>query len=259
MHKSAEITGKLFLDNYWSSSFSKILEIGSYDVNGSLRRYQPIGSEWLGVDIEMGPGVDVVIESSTRLPFADETFDVIVASSVFEHDSIFWKTFEEMVRVCRKGGYLYISAPSNGKVHRYPRDAWRFYPDAGIALAEFGSMHKMEFKLVESFIGRQDEDMWNDFVAVFTVQGNQPKNFISDTVKHNNLWKNGCFVAGTATELTEDQEQIAQYDQMLSRVALEKISLEIRLFEIVNSTSWKLTKPVRICSVLLKRLLRRLG
>jgi predicted SAM-dependent methyltransferase len=95
MHKSADTIGTMFFKSYWSSDFQNILEIGSFDVNGSLRVHKPQGSRWIGVDLEMGPGVDIVISSSSELPFQNGEFDVVLASSVFEHDPAFWLTFGE--------------------------------------------------------------------------------------------------------------------------------------------------------------------
>jgi hypothetical protein len=41
MHKSAYETGGKFLRRYWRSCMTSILEIGSMDVNGTLRDFQP--------------------------------------------------------------------------------------------------------------------------------------------------------------------------------------------------------------------------
>ena len=56
MHKSAMHFGKRFIENYFVPEMESVLEIGSYNVNGSLRSLKPIGSEWTGIDIEDGPG-----------------------------------------------------------------------------------------------------------------------------------------------------------------------------------------------------------
>jgi len=147
----------------------RILEIGSHDVNGSLTVHNPEGVEWVGVDINPGPGVDLVIEPHARLPFPDGYFDLVMASSVFEHDTAFWKTLEEMARVVSDEGFIYINAPSNGVVHRYPLDVFRFYPDAGLAfLTIVKEGHKPSAHLVESLVIDRDQPGgdWNDFVAV---------------------------------------------------------------------------------------------
>ncbi|MFL5257242.1 MAG: methyltransferase domain-containing protein, partial [Rhodopila sp.] len=88
------------------------------------------------------------------LPLASGVADAVVTSSAFEHDVCFWDTFLELVRILRPGGLLYVNVPSNGAFHRYPLDCWRFYPDAGVALARWACRRGLQIALVESFIGQ---------------------------------------------------------------------------------------------------------
>ena len=141
------------------------------NVNGSLRDFCPAGANYIGVDLETGNGVDVVVDDPTQLPFVAESFDVILSSSCFEHDKLFWLTFLELCRLLRPGGVIYISAPSNGMFHRYPLDCWRFYPDAGDALAQWATRNGQEIRLLESFVGGRKADMWNDCVMIFAKGG----------------------------------------------------------------------------------------
>lgn len=167
MHDTALKIGEMFLAQYWRETYSVVVELGSYDVNGSLRKFQPSGSHWIGLDIECGPSVDVCIKPGAPLPLKSESVDVVLASSVFEHDEAFWQTFEELCRITRTGGVIYINAPSNGGYHRYPQDCWRFYPDASRALEKWVRSKGTEITLIESFVADREGDMWNDFVAVF--------------------------------------------------------------------------------------------
>lgn len=167
MHDTALHIGGLFLQNYAQLDDADVLEIGAYNVNGSLRDHARDGTRWTGVDFEAGPGVDVVTQAGTPLPVEDAAFDVVLASSVFEHDPAFWVTFLDMCRKVRAGGYIYINVPSNGSVHRYPRDNWRFYPDSGQALADWAVSQGQDVVLVESFVAARQRDQWNDFVAIF--------------------------------------------------------------------------------------------
>ena len=82
---------EFFLQNLRKEEFQnkKVLEIGSKNVNGSLR---PIierlldPKEYIGIDIEEGKGVDLVlpVEKLTNI-FKEETFDVIICTEVIEH------------------------------------------------------------------------------------------------------------------------------------------------------------------------------
>lgn len=168
MHKTALEHAKLFFDTYSSDPTGrKIVEIGSQDVNGSLRGFAGAGNEYLGVDFVAGRGVDVILTDPYVLPFEDDSFDVCVTSSCFEHSEFFWVLFLEIVRIVRPGGLVYINVPSNGFVHQWPVDAWRFYPDSGQALQNWARRNGMDVALLESFIGRQRTSLWNDFVGVF--------------------------------------------------------------------------------------------
>jgi len=167
MHDSAYRIGELVMRTYSDLPNAKILEVGSLNVNGCLRDAAAPTTQYTGLDLEEGPSVDLVITPGSDFPVEDNSFDLVMASSVFEHDIRFWDTFLRMCRAARPGGHIYVNAPSNGTVHRYPLDCWRFYPDAGLALAEHAKSKGLEIDLVESFIGNRHSDVWNDFVAVF--------------------------------------------------------------------------------------------
>jgi SAM-dependent methyltransferase len=167
MHDTAFQIGALAMNIYADLRVDSVLEVGSQAVNGSLRDNALPATHYVGIDIEDGPGVDIVSEPGKPLPVKEGSFDLVIASSVFEHDPMFWMTFLEMCRATRDGGYIYINAPSNGLVHRYPEDHWRFYPDSGKALARWAVSQGMVVTLIESFIAKREKDIWNDFVAVF--------------------------------------------------------------------------------------------
>lgn len=169
MHDTAYRYGQLFFNQYVAGSSNKrVVEVGSQNVNGGLRDIFAIPStSFVGIDFVAGPGVDVVIKDGYTLPCGDSTQDVVLRSSVLEHCDMFWLLFLDMIRVLRPGGLIYINAPSNGDFHRWPVDCWRFYPDAGKALEKWANYNNHDVVLLESFIGNQDQDIWNDFVAVF--------------------------------------------------------------------------------------------
>ena len=155
-----------------------ILDVGGADFNGSFRsalRASSLANAIANVNITVadlapGPGVNVVLEHSRKLlqlPFPDGAFDIVVTTSCFEHDRFFWHTFTEIARVVNpQDGLIYLNAPSNGHYHAYPRDYWRFYPDAASALADWAELSGFPVKLCQSFIGAGN--VLHDFVAVFS-------------------------------------------------------------------------------------------
>lgn len=168
MHDTALELGRRFFMHYASGAEDPhILDLGSMDVNGSLRSVCSPAMRYTGVDMDAGPGVDLVLADPYVLPFDDCTFSAVVSSSCFEHSDMFWLVFLETLRVLRPGGYLYVNAPSNGWYHPYPRDCWRFYPDCGLSLVTWGRRQGMDVHLMESFVAPRSADGWNDMVLVF--------------------------------------------------------------------------------------------
>jgi SAM-dependent methyltransferase len=170
MHDTAMRTGGLFFRSYLDGSPrqpKRVLDVGGLNVNGTLRSVAPNEWSYVSVDMVAGKGVDVVLDDPYKLPFPDSSFDGVVSTSCFEHDAFFWLTFIEMLRVTKLGGYVYVNAPSGGMVHRFPVDAWRFYPDAGPALAEWAKRCGVEVTLCESFVADMGPEGWSDFVAIY--------------------------------------------------------------------------------------------
>lgn len=104
------------------------LEVGSYDVNGSVRSL--FTGPYIGVDMQAGPGVDRVAVAAD-LPFADSEFGVVISTEMLEHDFRPWLSIAEMARVLRPGGTLIVTARGYDTrgcfpVHDYPQDLWRF-------------------------------------------------------------------------------------------------------------------------------------
>jgi len=166
MHDTARLTGEAFFKVYGCTS-GLIVDVGSMDVNGTLRPYAPAGMTYVGLDAVGGPGVDIVLEDPYKFPADDGWANLVVSTSCLEHADYFWLTFAEMARILAPGGFLYVSAPTGGVVHRHPVDNWRFYPDAGLALAGWAQRSGYALALVESFILPPRADHWSDFVAVF--------------------------------------------------------------------------------------------
>lgn len=94
----------------------KVLEVGSLDVNGSVRRLFS-GCDYTGLDVAAGPGVDIVCEGQ-NYDAPDASFDVVLSCEVMEHNPYWVETLENMIRVLRGG--------ADGDIVRYnwTRRAW---------------------------------------------------------------------------------------------------------------------------------------
>lgn len=189
MHDTAYIAGILFGKTYGKKG-AKVLDVGGLNVNGSFRgEYERDEMTYICLDIEEHPSVDVVMKPGEPFPFEDESFDLIVSTSCFEHDPCFWMTFREMCRVVKKDGYIYINAPSNGKYHTHPGDNWRFYSDAGQALA-YWSGKELDNKswpvsVVETFHILPKSVMWVDFVCIWRRTDIKETNItVSDEIRN---------------------------------------------------------------------------
>jgi SAM-dependent methyltransferase len=115
---------------------ASVLEVGSLDVNGSVRDL--FSGPYIGIDASPGAGVDMVMDAH-RLEVAPG-FDVVLCLEMVEHDSAFWLTLGEVGRVLRPGGTLILTTRGSGfPEHRYPLDYWRFMPDSAPLLAALAS------------------------------------------------------------------------------------------------------------------------
>jgi SAM-dependent methyltransferase len=212
MHDTALEAGKIFFETYAYQDDLRILDVGSQDITGSLRSVTPKTAEYVGADVVQGPGVDVLLENPYAFPFDGNEFDLIVSSSCFEHNDMFWVTFLEMVRVTKPGGYIYINAPSNGVFHRHPRDSWRFYPDCGRALEMWAQRQNSPVLLMECLTLRRKNDIWNDCILVFRKEPSArqvPAKLMSDHFTNaRNITRLGNVEILNYSQMTEDMELV---------------------------------------------------
>jgi SAM-dependent methyltransferase len=178
MHETSLAGGKAFAESYGFQN-ALVVDFGGRNVNGSLRSFfEERGMKYICVDMEADSSVDIVAPPGEKLPFEDGSVDFIVSTSCFEHDPCFWLTFREMTRIIKPTGYIYVNAPTSGPYHCYPGDNWRFYSDAGQALAYWSGKQVANepiypVKVIETFniLGT----VWNDFVCVWKRVGMEEK------------------------------------------------------------------------------------
>ena len=206
MHPSAMENGKKFFDCY-SSAFTSsesqitVVEIGSQDVNGTLRDVCPSNFKYVGLDFVKAKNVDIVLQDPYKLPLDNDSIDIIVTSSCFEHSEFFWLVYLEILRILKPKGLLYINAPSRGSYHRYPVDCWRFYPDSGIALSKWGLRNGFNNGLLESYT--EKKGAWGDFIGVFLKDKQYANDFPKKIIDSHSEFINGQTEVGGSTIINQ--------------------------------------------------------
>lgn len=219
---------KSFFDTYAkafeSGSKVKVIEIGSQDVNGSLRQVCPKEFEYVGLDFQEAKGVDIVLLDPYSLPLDSESVDIVLSSSCFEHSEMFWLVFLEVLRVLKPGGLFYLNAPSAGSFHRYPVDCWRFYPDSGKALITWARRNGINAAMLESYT-QKGGGVWQDFVSVFLKDERLAGQYAERIISSKSDFENGQFFASdevlNASWATQNDKKL----EVIAQIVSERITV----------------------------------
>lgn len=118
-----------------------VLEVGSANVNGSLRPHvEALGpARYHGVDPYPEPnvgGVDEVILAENLVDrYGVESWDVVISTEMLEHAEHWQAVVWAMKAVTRPGGLNVITTRSVGfPYHPYPEDWWRY------SVGDFGAI-----------------------------------------------------------------------------------------------------------------------
>ncbi len=128
------------------SHSSKILEIGCAQGQLMVALREKGYSSVVGVESSvqaiktsqkiskaLGVKLDILSGRAEKLPFADSSFDLVIANSVLEHVQNPDLVFREVKRVLKRGGAFYISTtsvlcPHQSEIRYFPCFSW--YPDS---------------------------------------------------------------------------------------------------------------------------------
>ena len=158
-----------YLDKFSEKQLT-IFDLGSADVNGSYRDiFTNPRWKYVGVDMEAGKNVDVVIQDPYNWKEIDSgCADVVISGQALEHVEYCWLFFLEIRRILRPGGMCCIIAPSAGPEHKYPVDCYRFYRDGFKALARYAVLDELETYTEEDAENKYEDTSyyWKDSVFI---------------------------------------------------------------------------------------------
>lgn len=126
MSTKYEHTMQRFEDIYVTPRVGRTLIVGSH-LYGSREDRRLRYAEAVGVDVQAGPGVDVVadMESPSTVALLRPGFAHVECCSVLEHTKRPWLVAQTIEEVMVPGGTLLVSAPLVWRQHGYPSDYWR--------------------------------------------------------------------------------------------------------------------------------------
>lgn len=107
-----------------------VLEVGSANVNGSVRPFvESLGPEsYCGIDLAPGPGVDRVVSvNALGGKYAIERYSVVLSCEMLEHAEHWQGALESMCTLTGETFLLTCRGP--GFQRHNPPDHWRFRPD----------------------------------------------------------------------------------------------------------------------------------
>lgn len=122
----------------------KVLDAGSGKLPEQYLREEILATGCIlhTCDLNFGPGVDFEADVS-NLPFEDGAYDIVLNTQVLEHVKDPGKVSQELARVLRPGGVLFLTTPQSSPLHNLP---WNFFnfTHLGLGLLMEGVGLKME-------------------------------------------------------------------------------------------------------------------
>jgi SAM-dependent methyltransferase len=126
------------IDRYYLGKFineikgqigGNILEIGGTPKDKDFYQINS-GTSYRILNLEAGPGVDIVGDVHDPSIIEPESFDSIIIFNVLEHCYAPWIAVENIYKWLKVGGECFAMVPNAIRVHATPMDYWRPLPDA---------------------------------------------------------------------------------------------------------------------------------
>ena len=148
-----------------------VVEIGSRNRSGTVRRSLVEPHGYLGVDIEPGDNVDLVADAhGLSAVVAPGSCSAALSVSTFEHLAMPWKAVIELNHVLATGAPVFVSSHQTFPMHETPWDFWRFSDSAWRALFNEAT----GFEVLDTALGERASIVAHLLHPVTTTLEHQP-------------------------------------------------------------------------------------
>ena len=184
---------KEFLEIFADLHIDTVLEVGSKDVNGSVRNYFKDVRLYHGVDLEDGDSVDIVghICSNGVKEKLEDNYDLVLCLSVLEHDRLWRSTLIECIKRTKIGGNLLIVQPSmisHNNLNFLMKEEWPWHVsrifreedgdhEGSEHVIEFLSEYKLDYMFRNPFKDKMLADI-NNSLAIGLPLGEKAKKWL---------------------------------------------------------------------------------
>lgn len=136
-----------------------VIEVGAYNVNGSVRPLFTGARSYLGLDMRAGPNVDRVCKVQSVTAELGESADIVITSESLEHDADHLGHLLAALLLVRPMGWLLITAAAPERTpHGVNGDA--------LALGEpYLAVHPMQLYDYLKIIGAESVQIDHDSIA----------------------------------------------------------------------------------------------
>ncbi|BAY98819.1 family 2 glycosyl transferase [Tolypothrix tenuis PCC 7101] len=168
------------VDRYYLSNFiteikpeivGNILEVGGTPKDKDFYQVNP-GSSYRIMNIESGPGVDIVGDVHDVSLIEPNSLDSVIIFNVLEHCYAPWIAVENIHTWLKPDGKCFAMVPSAIRVHATPVDYWRPLPDAFAWIFRNYSQQKLyvygnPITVIASYHGIAVEELTSDQLDAF--------------------------------------------------------------------------------------------
>jgi len=249
------------------NNVSRVLEVGSQNINGSVRQYFPNASEYLGIDLGMAPDVDWVIPGEL-IELPNGWAEVAISTECFEHCKNWDQVLMNMIRITKPQCFVIITCAGIGRATHgtidtdeysspYTTDYYKNLCADDIAdrikLSSYFERHSFEINSEsndlyfwgirsESLIN-EDEEYWEEPMSRLARAQGQ---LAQAAARH-------AAVQAELDRITTEAE-LARTEAELARAGAAQATNSVE--QILNSRTWKITTTMRRAASKLKTLLR---